>query len=231
MKIVALEAENVKHLKVVQIKPDGSLIVIGGDNAQGKTCVLDSIEYALNGAGSIPAKPIRNGQKKARVVLDLGDITVIRTFTDKGTNLIVKNKDGATFASPQAMLDKLVGALTFDPLEFSKMDAKKQANVLKQLVGLNFDKIDAQYKDLFDKRTVVNRNGKDLKAKLDGMTKHENVPDEEVSIDELGKQYSIAVQNNQAIDVMTKSLESDEKELKQLKARVSELTKKIKRNQ
>ena len=129
MKIIALEAENVKHLRVVNINPDGSLVVIGGDNAQGKTCVLDAIEYALNGASSIPVKPIRHGQTKARVVLDLGDIVVTRTFTAKGTNLIVKNKDGAIFPSPQAMLDKLVGELSFDPLEFSKMDAKKQSEV------------------------------------------------------------------------------------------------------
>ena len=33
MKIIALEAENVKYLKVVRIEPDGSLVVIGGDNA------------------------------------------------------------------------------------------------------------------------------------------------------------------------------------------------------
>jgi len=59
MKIIALEAENVKHLRVVNIQPDGSLVIIGGDNAAGKTCVLDSIEYALNGASAIPAKPIR----------------------------------------------------------------------------------------------------------------------------------------------------------------------------
>ncbi len=101
MKIVALEVENVKYLRVVNIEPNGSLVIVGGDNAAGKTSVLDSIEYALNGASSIPAKPIRNGQKKARVVLDWGDIQVTRTFTEKGTNLTVKNKDCATFASPQ----------------------------------------------------------------------------------------------------------------------------------
>ena len=95
MKIIALEAENVKYLKVVRIEPDGSLVVIGGDNAQGKTCIFDSIEYALNGAGCIPSKPIRAGQKKARIVLDMGDIVVTRTFTAKGTNLTVKNKDGS----------------------------------------------------------------------------------------------------------------------------------------
>lgn len=228
MKIIALEVENIKHLRVVNIKPDGSLIVVGGDNAQGKTCVLDSIEYALHGAGTIPAKPIRTGQKKARVVLDLGDIIVTRTFTAKGTNLTVRNKDGATFASPQAMLDKLVGALTFDPLEFSKMDARKQTEVLKQLVGLDFDKVNAKHKSLFDQRTIVNRNGKKLKAQLDGMTKHDGVPDTEVSVQELGTKYRDALEHNQKIARDRDTLLTEENELKQLEKRVAVLKKSIK---
>jgi DNA repair exonuclease SbcCD ATPase subunit len=228
MKIIALEAENVKHLRVVNINPDGSLVVIGGDNAQGKTCVLDAIEYALNGAGSVPSKPIRNGQKKARVVLDLGDIVVTRIFTSNGTNLTVKNKDGATFPSPQAMLDKLVGQLSFDPLEFSKMDAKKQSEVLKQLVGLDFDSLNAKYKKHFDERTVVNREGKALKARLDQMIKHDDTPDKEVSISELSGQYTKAIEHNQNLIFRRNELDTEVHELDTLKKRVSALTKSIK---
>lgn len=228
MKILALETENIKHLKVVSIKPDGSLVVIGGDNEQGKTCVLDSIEYALHGAGSIPSKPIRKGQKKARVVLDLGDIEVTRTFTEKGTNLVVKNKDGATFASPQAMLDKLVGELSFDPLEFSKMDAKKQTEVLKQLVGLDFDALNAKHKTTFDKRTDVNRRGRDLKGQLDNMDLHDDVPDKEVSVQELGKKYAEAIDNNRVLDETNSFLDDELKELSRIEDRAKELKVKIK---
>lgn len=228
MRIIALEAENVKHLQVVNIKPDGSLIVIGGDNAQGKTCVLDSIEYALNGASAIPPKPIRTGQKKARVVLDMGDIIVTRTFTENGTNLTVKNKDGATFASPQAMLDKLVGELTFDPLAFSKMDAKRQAEVLKQLVGLNFDEVNALHKRLFSERTGVNRLGKETKAKLSSVTKHDGVPDKEVSIKGLGAKYAEALEHNQQTMRDRNSLSSEIASLRQLEQRVVSLKKSVK---
>lgn len=231
MKIIALEAENVKHLRVVNIKPDGSLVVIGGDNSAGKTCVFDSIEYALNGASSIPPKPIREGQKKARVVLDLGDIVVTRTFTKKGTNLVVKSKDGTNFASPQIMLNKLTGELTFDPLEFSRMDANKQAEVLKKLVGLDFDEEDADYKELFAERTNINRDGKAAKARLDSMTKHEGVPDTEESVGELSKQYAEATEINLKIGSMRGSLSTDEKalerkreELDSLKHQIEQLT-------
>jgi DNA repair exonuclease SbcCD ATPase subunit len=228
MKIIALESENVKYLKAIDIKPDGSLVVIGGDNEAGKTCVLDSIEYGLNGASAIPPEPIRKGQKKAKIVLDLGDIQVLRTFTKKGTNLTVRNKDGTVYASPQTVLNELKGELTFDPLEFSRMDANKQAEVLKKLVGLDFNKINIQYKKLFDQRTIVNRRGKELKANVDAMEHHEGVPDQEVSVKELGVKYAEILEQNQQIardrDIVTTELS----ELQQLRKRVAVLEKSVK---
>lgn len=231
MKIVALEAENVKYLRVVNIKPDGSLVVIGGDNSEGKSCILDSIEYALSGASSVPSKPIRAGQKKARIVLDLGDIQVTRTFNKKGTNLVVKNKDGATFSSPQSMLSELLGELAFDPLEFSRMDSKKQAEVLKQLVGLDFDKVDAQYKKLFDQRTIVNRHGKELKANLDNMTRYDDIPNQEVSIKELGAKYAKAIEHNQRIEIDHRELKSKVDKLQRLEKEIKVLRADIKKRQ
>lgn len=228
MRIISLEAENVKHLQAIKIKPDGSMIVIGGDNEEGKTCVLDCIEYGLGGASSIPPMPINIGKDKARIVLDLEDIVVTRTFTKSGTNLVVKNKDGATFPSPQAMLNKLVGELTFDPLEFSKMDAKGQTEVLKKLIGLDFDKVNFKYKKIFDERTVVNRQGRELKANLDSMTKHDDVPDEEVGIATLGVAYADAIEHNQKMKRDKDKLATDTSELKELQKRVIAMKKSVK---
>ena len=72
--IVGLEVSNVKRISAVSIHPDGSLIIIGGKNAQGKSSTLDAIEMALGGAGAIPPDPIRHGARKGRVVVDLGEL-------------------------------------------------------------------------------------------------------------------------------------------------------------
>ena len=50
IKINRLEAENIKRVKAVMIEPtaDG-LTVIGGNNRQGKSSVLDAIMWALGG--------------------------------------------------------------------------------------------------------------------------------------------------------------------------------------
>jgi len=223
MKIVSLEAENVKKLKAVSIKPDGSTIIIGGDNEAGKSSILDSIEYALAGTKGIPSKPIRDGQEKAKIVLDLGDIVVTRTFTKSGTNLVVKSKEGASYSSPQAMLDKLVGDLSFDPLEFCRMDSKKKLETLKKVVGLDFTNLDKEYKKVFDERTDINRRGKELKAQFESLPEHDSVPEQEISMTDLSKQLTDAIENNRNIETLNDSvnkknnrLEWIDKEIKKL---------------
>jgi recombinational DNA repair ATPase RecF len=127
MRIIQLTAENFKRLRAVQIKPDGNIVQITGRNAQGKTSCLDAISTVLGGAGQTCRAPIRKGQEKAKIICDLGDLTVTRTFTATGGGtLTVANKEGARFTSPQAVLDKLVGRLSFDPLAFSRMDSNHQ---------------------------------------------------------------------------------------------------------
>lgn len=103
MKIIRLEAENVKRLQAVSIVPQGDTVVIGGKNGQGKSSTLDSIAYALGGKRLIPEKPINNGHDKAKISVDLDSgLTVTRTFTKNGGgSLFVSNADGARYQSPQ----------------------------------------------------------------------------------------------------------------------------------
>ena len=50
IRINKLEIENVKRVKAVKLKPsDTGLTIIGGNNQQGKTSVLDAITWALGG--------------------------------------------------------------------------------------------------------------------------------------------------------------------------------------
>ncbi|MDA8438700.1 MAG: AAA family ATPase [Propionibacterium sp.] len=168
MKIIKFTAENVKRLRAVEITPDGTLQVIGGRNAQGKSSVLDAIWLALGGgpAARQTTRPIRDGEDKASVTLDLGDLIVTRTWTGDKTALAVKSADGAKYSSPQSMLDELVGRLSFDPLEFTRLSPREQRDALLDLVDLPFSpaELDAQYRQVFDDRAEVGRRGKALGA-------------------------------------------------------------------
>lgn len=182
-RIVAFAAENVMRLQAVEIQPgEDPMVVIGGKNGQGKSSVLNCIEMALGGADSISKKPIRKGEEKGRIVVDLGDIIVKRTFTKGGgTNLVVTNKDGVPFDKPQTLLDKLIGRLSFDPLSFAKAKAPEQSKTLRELCGLDFTAIDAGQKKVFDERTENNRKVERAQARLVTMPEHTGVTGEEQS--------------------------------------------------
>jgi hypothetical protein len=169
MKIVGLKGENIKRIRAVQITPEGNLVVIGGQNEQGKSSVLDLILMGLGGKGAICPEPVRKGEKKGFSEIDLGDLLVKRTFTSTGGGtLTVSNKDGATYKSPQTMLDALVGPISFDPLAFSRMRPADQAATLQTLLGDKFTaslaELDDKIKQTFDARAEVNRDIKRLGA-------------------------------------------------------------------
>lgn len=62
IKINKLEIENVKRIKAVKIEPTkNGLTIVGGNNNQGKTSVLDSIAWALGGDRYKPSNASRDG--------------------------------------------------------------------------------------------------------------------------------------------------------------------------
>lgn len=180
MKIVQLTADNIKRLVAVQITPgpDSSMIVIGGDNEQGKTSLLDSIAMAIGGGDAIPQKPIRTGASKGSIVLETEEYVVTRLFNAKGTSLQVKNKEGVPISSPQALLDKLTSRISFDPLEFIELDAKEQKAALERLVGIDFTALDNEHAAKYAERTGVNRRVKEQQVIADRMNRHTDAPKE-----------------------------------------------------
>lgn len=195
MKIVRLAAANIKRLVAVEIRPDGApVVVIRGKNGAGKTSVLDSIAMALGGKALQPPKPIRQGAERAEVTVDLGDVIVKRTWTaDDISYLEVASKEGAVFKSPQALLDKLVGRISFDPLAFTRLEAAKQAETMRQLVGLDFSNLNTRRLDLYNERAGVNRELKVAEGRLAG-TPDVEAPDELADVAALVAQHKALLQ-------------------------------------
>ncbi len=161
--IVQLKAENIKRLKAVRMSPGKTgLVIVGGKNGQGKTSLLDCIAFALGGKDMIDEKPIRDGEAKAQVILTTEELIVTRRFTaaSPGGVLEVSNLDGLKYPSPQAVLDKLCEAISFDPFSFTRSDSKKQAEQLRALVGLDTSEIDAERDVAYHNRTETNRQVK-----------------------------------------------------------------------
>lgn len=206
MKIISLQAENFKKLHAIEITPDGNFVQITGRNGQGKSSTLDAIWVALAGIGVAPKEPIRKGAQSAKIRLDLGEIIVSRYFkraegSEYTTSLTVESSEGARYPSPQRMLDGLLGALSFDPLAFSRMDGKQQFDALRRFVpDVDFDAIDRAQAGDYQRRTDVNRRQKDAKAAADQISVGFECPTTQIDESELVTKLKEAGDHNAEIE-------------------------------
>lgn len=207
MKIVRLQAENIKRLVAVEITPDGNVVQITGKNGSGKTSVLDSIWWALAGQTNIQSEPIRKGATQARVRLDMGELIVTRTFTrhedERVTSkIVVETADGARFPSPQGVLDALLGELSFDPLAFARRKPREQYDVLASFVpGVDFVSVEQAQADDFAKRAAFNKEAKALRARADAISLPADCPTEKIDVDSIVAGMAKAGETNAAIDL------------------------------
>ena len=193
MRIGKVYVENVRRCQVVDVDLAGNGITIGGSNEQGKSSFLDGLFYALLGKGAQCEQPIRKGKNKARIELELvaedgdayKDLIVTRTITHKTNSIAISSRDGATYGSPQKLLDKLAGPM-FAMEEFSELKPDKQRQILIQLdPEADPTELDNQWRGLYDERGEINRVGKNLVTFRDAIEFQSGVPEQEISILEL----------------------------------------------
>ncbi len=227
LRIIELEIENVKRLKSMRLKPDKTLVRIEGRNAQGKTSVLDAICACLGGGKWQIEKAIREGEKKARTKLDMGDLQVERQWKAKGVDTLVVTLDGVKQSSPQTILDKLIGDVTFDPLAFVRMKPKDQEDILRRLAGLDFNELDAERKKLYEERTATNRETKSAEARC-GTMPPKPKGDEPINVRELADKQQAAIAHNRGVEAAqeaakftARELEDSQDALEELQSRVA----------
>ena len=183
-KVFGLKAENVLNLEFVEIDTGGKSVTLVGPNGAGKTNVFESILLGMGWKGKkdIPY-PIRNGQKSGNIELDLGDIMVKRRLTPGGSSLVVENKEGLIYKSPQTLLNGFRQKISFDPMEFISLPEKQQKEILLGLIDLpiDLDEQDRNHKKLYDERTIVNRGITQLTGQMEGIQDRLEIPDEELS--------------------------------------------------
>ena len=227
--IVQFQAENIKRLKAVTIRPDPEqpVVVLTGKNRQGKTSVLDTIWMALGGQAAIPSKPIRTGEESAFARLDLGEFVVERRITEKGAYLKVTNKEGFEPKKVQSFLDSKLGERARNPLEFMRLSPVDQVTALQGVVNLtlpveeflqitglqvpaggfkNIDPVqvlDHAHKYLYDQRSEINKEVK----RLDGVCKTlaSEIPDDRRDVQPVSVQELFA--ERRALEV--KKIEND----------------------
>lgn len=199
VKITQFEAENVKRIKAVQIIPaENGLTLIGGDNNQGKTSVLDSIAWALGGDKFRPAAAQRDGANAPahlRVVLSNGCIV-----ERKGKNSALTVTDPTGKRAGQQLLNEFVEALALDLPRFMNANDREKADTLLKIIGVGdrLAAIDQEIKREYDKRTAIGQLAESKRHYADELVDYPEAPDEPVSAaDLIRRQQAILARNGE----------------------------------
>lgn len=221
MKINKLEIENVKRVKALKMEPtaDG-LTIIGGNNGQGKTSVLDAIAWALGGEKFRPSMADREGSMippNLKIVMNNG-LVVERT----GKNSTLKVTDPTGEKAGQKLLDSFVEKLALDLPRFMEASGKEKADTLLKIIGVGeqLAVLEKEEKELYQERLFVGRTADQKEKYAKEQIYYPDAPREPVSASELIRQQQ---------EILARNGENQRKRLlaSELERKVSELEKQV----
>lgn len=197
--INSLELENVKRIKAVTITPtEKGLNIIGGNNRQGKTSVLDSIAWALGGENFRPSKPTREGSTiPPYLKIQLSNGIVVER---KGKNSSLKVTDPSGKKAGQTLLDDFIEKLALNLPKFMNSSNKEKANILLQIIGVGeqLAQYEIQEKELYQERLTVGRIADQKKKYAKEQMYYADVPDDLISPQDLiNQQQEILAKNGE----------------------------------
>ena len=197
VKITALEAENVKRIKAVALTPSPTgLTLVGGNNNQGKTSVLDALAWALGGDRFRPDAAQRDGAlAPAHLMVKLSNGVVVER---KGKNASLTVTDPTGRRSGQQLLNAFVEPLALDLPRFMDATDKEKADILLRIIGIGAElhTRDMEIKALYDKRTFTGQLAQQKKHFAEELISYPEAPDEPVSASDLIRQHQDILARN-----------------------------------
>lgn len=197
VKINQLEIENVKRIRAVKVAPNASgLTVIGGNNNQGKTSVLDSIAWALGGNRFRPSMPQRDGSvipPSLKITLNNG-IVVER----RGKNSDLKVTDPSGQKAGQQLLDSFIEQLALDLPKFMESSGKEKAQTLLQIVGVGerLVSLELEERTTYNERLAIGRIADQKKKYAKEQPYYQDAPKDLISVSDLLRQQQDILSRN-----------------------------------
>ena len=195
IKIIGLDIENVKKVRAVSLAPslDG-LTVIGGENGQGKTSVLEAIMGALG--GDKYRQQVRDGEQRGTVCVTLTNgLTVRRTYTAGGSSqLVVSDPSGKK--SGQALLNEFVSPFALSVGEFMGVDDRQRAKILLDVIGVNPQPVEERIRALEADRLLKGRERDKAKGHAQSLPYFEEAGDEKLDGAAITERMTVALSHN-----------------------------------
>lgn len=197
--ITALEAENVKRIKAVALTPAPTgLTLVGGNNNQGKTSVLDALAWALGGDCFRPNAAQRDGAvAPAHLKVTLSNGVIVER---KGKNSTLTVTDPTGRRSGQQLLNAFIEPLALDLPRFMEASDKEKADILLRIIGIGTELHvrDLEIKSLYDKRTFTGQLAQQKKHFAEELIYYPEAPEEPVSASDLiHQQQEILARNGE----------------------------------
>ncbi|HFI0078431.1 TPA: AAA family ATPase [Streptococcus suis] len=192
-----LEIENVKRIKAVKIEPSATgLTIVGGNNNQGKTSVLDAIAWALGGNKYKPSQAQREGSQvppTLKIVMSNGLIV-----ERKGKNASLKVIDPNGQKGGQQLLDSFVEELAINLPKFMDSTPKEKAETLLQIIGVGnqLAELELKEKELYNNRHAIGVIADQKEKFAKEQEFYPEAPKELVSIAELIQQQQAILAKN-----------------------------------
>lgn len=227
IKINKLEIENVKRIKAVKMEPTANgLTIIGGNNNQGKTSVLDSIAWALGGETFRPSEAARQGSvipPNLKVTMSNG-LVVER----KGKNSALKVTDPSGQKAGQQLLDSFVEKLALNLPKFMESSGKEKTGILLKIIGVGdrLDQMERQEKELYNERLAIGRIADQKEKFAKEQPYYPDAPKELVSPSDLIRQQQEILAQNGENQRKRENLHRLEQEYQQINEQMEILLKK-----
>ena len=227
IKINKLEIENVKRIKAVKMEPTANgLTIIGGNNNQGKTSVLDSIAWALGGETFRPSEAARQGSvipPNLKVTMSNG-LVVER----KGKNSALKVTDPSGQKAGQQLLDSFVEKLALNLPKFMESSGKEKAGILLKIIGVGdrLEQMERQEKELYNERLAIGRIADQKEKFAKEQPYYPDAPKELVSPSGLIRQQQEILAQNGENQRKRENLHRLEQEYQQINEQMETLLKK-----
>ncbi|HEQ0361436.1 TPA: AAA family ATPase [Streptococcus pyogenes] len=192
-----LEIENVKRIKAVKIEPSATgLTIVGGNNNQGKTSVLDAIAWALGGNKYKPSQATREGSMvppTLKITMSNGLIV-----ERKGKNASLKVIDPNGQKGGQQLLDSFVEELAINLPKFMDGTPKEKADVLLEIIGVGdqLAELELKEKEIYNQRHAIGVIADQKEKFAKEMTYYPDAPKQLVSISELIQQQQAILAKN-----------------------------------
>lgn len=233
-KIQRVQIKNFKNIENLELDLQGKSIFLIGDNALGKSSIIQAIWVALSNKNK-PKEPIREGADKAEIMVVIGadgkEYQVKKSFTEKTEKLEITSPEGFKTEKLES-LAKLVGDINFDVLKFVNLvntaDGRREQvkmirSFLTEETNAKIDAINENIKNIEDNRTELNTNIKRLKTAIESQ---EITPTERETYKDVVVVEHLIKQQEEAQKIISK-IEESEREIIHQQSTIKTLDKQI----